>query len=906
MRRLLAILFALALVPLTPIPPTASAQPWSGPASTIANHNGRKVIQLCDQGGPCRTTTPFFMALNSQSVPVGNGDWSYFDYQARLAAANTAASDMNVAPMLQVHLMSTSDAFIDQLAGKLNALNPRPYLMVRMYLQDAPAFGREAVKMKDLQGNVRDDTNGAGHPWSLNEAWLAYQEEQISRVLTRMDTRYPGRVMGVLIAYANGGEWFYRPYGYDDSAGKMLDWGDPRLCGPVPGAAPRCGMFPWTNDSGSQPGAIGRHHFYLGDYSAGAEAGFCTWPGLPASLVPQCRSATPTERNNAVPGQVPPVSGAARGTILDPADPNSLRAAKDNQYHSSRTVSAITRLLAKAEQVTGNRVLTAAFYGYQYGLGTELPVSGHNDLATLVNSPSVDIISGPYSYRESRLLGHGFVQQGITDTMRLSDKLWMDEDDTRTFLACEVSCQPVPFQTVTNLWDSIRVLRRNLIAAGIGGRAVHLLDLQGVGWFGRPDRPGDSEALWANLQSVFRAVDKIRHGGANAYRPQVAVFVDDVSPNYQAALTPAGENSYGFASDQLPNLVEDLTRLGTPVRHYLLSDLAKGNLDLSAIKLAVLPNAYVVSSAVRSAINTKLKTPGRTVLTFYAGGYVQDDQAASIASMTALTGITVAKGSGTPALTQDYSFVGQTGGPGYPLTPWFTVTDPAATTLATYQAGGVSLARKTIPVSGGSYTSVYAAAPKLPLAALRRISEDAGVHHFAPVGDSVEAEGNMVAVHAGTTGSKSVRLPASMPRVYETALYPNDVEMCRNCTQLANQAFNEGDTRVFRWTSPPRGNFELLTGTAVEGWAADVDLPATSSAVAVYRGGPAGVGTYLGEFPTSTDRPDVNAYFGITGVHGFRFTVPNCAPGTPVHLYAVDPEGAAGDGNTYLGGRLCT
>ncbi|XVS61002.1 hypothetical protein ACQPYE_22115 [Actinosynnema sp. CA-299493] len=46
------------------------------------------------------------------------------------------------------------------------------------------------------------------------------------------------------------------------------------------------------------------------------------------------------------------------------------------------------------------------------------------------------------------------------------------------------------------------------------------------------------------------------------------------------------------------------------------------------------------------------------------------------------------------------------------------------------------------PVSGGSCTSVCAAAPKLPLAALRKISEDAGLHHFAPVGDSVEASGN--------------------------------------------------------------------------------------------------------------------------------------------------------------------
>jgi hypothetical protein len=907
LKRLIGILLALVLTPLTVLGPAAPAQAdaWSGPQAGIVDRNGRKVIQLCDQGGGCRTSTPFFMALNSQSQPVANGDWSYFNYQAQLAAANTAAPEMNVAPMLQVHLLNTSDAFIDQLATRLNQLNPRPYLMVRMYLQDAPP-GAEPMRMKDLQGNVRDDTGGGGHPWTFSEAWLAYQEQQISRVLTRMDQRYPGRVMALMIAYQNGGEWFYRPYGYDDAAGRMLDWGDPNLCATADGHRV-CQLFPWTNDAGTQPGPRGRHSFYVDDYSSSAEAGFCAWNRLPASLVPGCRSATPTERNNAVPGQSPPASGASRGTVLDPADLNSLRAAKYNQYMSARTAGAINRLLARAKQVTGNRVLTAVFYGYLYGLRTELAISGHNDLATLVASPNVDIIGVPYAYGDSRGLGHGFVGQGPPDTMRLANKLWLDEDDTRTLLACApTNCQPLPFQTATNLWDSIRLLRRNLMTAAIGGRAIHFLDLQGRGWFGDPARPGDSEALWANLQSVFRAADKIRLGGANAYQPQVGIFVDDVSPTHLPALTPAGEHSYAFAGDQLSNLVDDLTRLGTPVRHYLLSDLAKGNLDLSAIKLAVLPNAYAVSSALRTAIDTRLKTPGRTVLSLYAAGYVRDDQAASTTSMAALTGITVAKGTGTPALGQHYPFVGQGGGPAYPLTPWFTITDPGATTLGTYQAGGVSLARKTIPVAGGSWTSVYAAAPKLPLAALRRISEDAGVHHFAPAGDTVEAAGNMVLVHAGSTGTRTVGLPQSMPRVYETALYPSDVEQCRNCSQLANLAFNAGDTRVFRWTSPPRGNFELLTGSTLEGWAADVDLPTTSVAVAVYRGGPAGVGTHLGDFPTTVDRPDVNAYFGTTGTHGFRFTVAGCPPGTQLHVYALDPEGVGGDGSTYLGARPCT
>ncbi|SCL25826.1 hypothetical protein [Micromonospora inyonensis] len=180
------------------------------------------------------------------------------------------------------------------------------------------------------------------------------------------------------------------------------------------------------------------------------------------------------------------------------------------------------------------------------------------------------------------------------------------------------------------------------------------------------------------------------------------------------------------------------------------------------------------------------------------------------------------------------------------------------------------------------------------------------MHHFAPVGDTVEAAGNTVLVHAGSTGYKTIHLPQAMPRLYETVLYPSDVEMCRNCSQLTNLAFSVGDTRVFRWTSPPRGNIDTLTGSTVEGWAADLDQPGTSSTVTVYRGGPAGVGTYLGEFPTTLHRSDVNDALGITGVHGFRFTLSGCSPGTPIHVYALDPEGGNGDGSAYLGARSCT
>jgi hypothetical protein len=615
------------------------------------------------------------------------------------------------------------------------------------------------------------------------------------------------------------------------------------------------------------------------------------------------------ERNNAVPGQPLPALGKARGVLLDPADSASLRAAYYNRYISEQNVSAVIRLLTKAKQVSGSRILTSTFYGYYYSLGVALPISGHNALTSLLASSAIDIVAGPYSYSESRQLDNAFSPQGPSDSPQLSNKLWFDEDDTRTVFTCSPSCTPGPFQGATNLWDSIRILRRNLLTAGIHGHGSWFADLGG-GWFGRPDMASDSDTLWANLTNAFTAVNKIQRGAPNRFDAQVAVFMDDLSFNYIAGLTPAGDNSYGFSVDLSTVLEDNLSHLGTPVKHYLLSDLLNLNLDLSAVKLAILPNAFNVPPNIRQAIATKLKTPSRTVLFIYAAGYLSQDAAASVSNVNSLTGINVSLGSGTPVLSESFTVNGQTifGGAGYSLTPWFIVTDPSASVDGRYTAvsgSPVSLARKVIAVNGGSYTSILAAAPALPLSVLRNISERAGVHHYVAAGDIVESSGNMMIVHAATTGYKTVTFPQTLPRIFETAIYPSDVLMCSNCTQMSQLPFNDGDTRAFRWTSAPLGSFDVLSGTTVTGWAADLDMPDTSIPVAVYVGGPLGVGTGLGWFTAASPRPDVNQFFGISGNHGFSFSIGSCPSGTPVYIYAIDAEGQNGDGPSLIGFRNC-
>ena len=46
------------------------------------------------------------------------------------------------------------------------------------------------------------------------------------------------------------------------------------------------------------------------------------------------------------------------------------------------------------------------------------------------------------------------------------------------------------------------------------------------------------------------------------------------------------------------------------------------------------------------------------------------------------------------------------------------------------------------------------------------------MHHYVAAGDIVESSGNMLLVHAATTGYKTVTFPQTLPRIFETAFIP--------------------------------------------------------------------------------------------------------------------------------------
>jgi YD repeat-containing protein len=99
---------------------------------------------------------------------------------------------------------------------------------------------------------------------------------------------------------------------------------------------------------------------------------------------------------------------------------------------------------------------------------------------------------------------------------------------------------------------------------------------------------------------------------------------------------------------------------------------------------------------------------------------------------------------------------------------------------------------------------------------------------------------------------------------------------------------------------PPQGDqyspngvldsIDVSAANNVNGWSYDPDSPSLSNDVHIYFDGPAGSGTGYGT-TANWARPDLNAYFGISGDHGFNFQIPaQYADGQQhvVYTYGID------------------
>lgn len=391
--------------------------------------------------------------------------------------------------------------------------------------------------------------------------------------------------------------------------------------------------------------------------------------------------------------------------------------------------------IIKAE--TEGRKLVALFYGYTFELSA-LPggpmVSGHLALERLLRCPHVDILCAPISYFDRQAGGAGGFMAPV-DSVQLRGKLWLNEDDTRTYLS-----QPEDnYGRAETLAQTLAVHARNFAQVATRGAACWWMDLMGAGWL-------DSAEIWGHLAKLVKIYEEETLPNRQPYEPEIAVVVDENSLCYL---------SYGNTVS-LPLLSQtryELYRLGAPVGFYLLNDVCARRVEHAKMYLVL--NAFAPTEAQRRALKELLRR-GKMVVWFYAPGYIRNNSA-SAEHITDLTGIRVVEREEIPsgvAYTGPADLALEGGfrlrrreefGVPAPLAPGFVVQDATAYPLATFPTtGDVAVGIKRVERGW----SVYCGTLRAGVLLLQALAEKAEVHCYSSDEDVVLIGNGLVAVHA--------------------------------------------------------------------------------------------------------------------------------------------------------------
>jgi hypothetical protein len=426
------------------------------------------------------------------------------------------------------------------------------------------------------------------------------------------------------------------------------------------------------------------------------------------------------------------------------------------------------------KQETQGRSLAGAFYGYlmelawNAGFFSEGPDSeystyqrsGHLGLQKVLNSPEVNFLVSPYSYGFRGIGGEG-CSMLPTESLRIHNKLYLFEDDTRT----HTDDHPA-YGRASNIDETQAILRRNLTYVLTHGQGIWWLVNKGAVLT-------ELEPAFAPMLRQFQELGEFALKADRKPSAEIAVLLDDESFFYETV-----KNDLDFPLIFKQRLT-GLARMGAPYDVYLLDDFLKGR--LRPYKLYIFLNAFRLDVSCRTALKKELRRDGRVAVWVYAPGYLKD--VPSLENMTDLTGFQFAKNDHpwpsflylthfghpiTANLTQDLIW-----GTDSRLGPQFYVDDSDATIL-----GQAVIAQGTCKPGFGikkypEWTSIYCAVPNIPSSVLREIARFAKVHIFNENGDVLYATHDLLGVHTLAGGNRTFHLPKKVELVYD--LFENKV-----------------------------------------------------------------------------------------------------------------------------------
>lgn len=579
---------------------------------------------------------------------------------------------------------------------------------------------------------LRYDDGTQGSVCVASEAWRTEMLEHIRRFVAHCEEKYGNHMLGYHPCEQHTGEWFY-----------PRTW-EARHCGFGP--AMQRGFTAWVKQ---KYGPV--------------EALRTAWAN-PAADFENIAIPTVEERNN-----------AGLGLFRDPAKEQRLV-----DFHEYQQVAMVEplELLATAIKEASNRTkLTVFFYGYYFeisGLPLGPQTSGHLAMARLLECPYVDIVCSPISYGDRGLGGIGAFMVPV-DSVRAHGKLWLNEDDTRTFL----TEADAGYGRVDTLQQSQWVHQRNFGHLLPRRLACWYMDLGGTGWMA-------DKGLWDNVASLRGIYDEQLTQPA-AWEPEVAVIIDETGPFHLAC-------NGAIMGPLASQFRQQWYRIGAPTGIYLLSDLVAGRVPPARVYLFL--SCFSLDSEQRKAVTQQ--TQGKTSVWFYGSGYLNEG-GASADAMSELIGMKLVEAaglsSGTVTIEQgDHAGLnagveGVQFGTQKPLTPTWAVEEaPDVNVIARFEGGRPAVAA----VERDGSRSVYVGTVTAPAAFLRNILKTSGVQVWLDSDDLLLTDGQFLTINASQAGHKVIRFPG--PR--KVTSLPDKQTILDRAEQLEVD-LAQGETRMY-------------------------------------------------------------------------------------------------------------
>ena len=649
-------------------------------------------------------------------------------------------SEVRQAAKAGVHLHSTlvelpcplseANYVLDDIDTRLRALldaDPDGYVMPRLVF--VPARGWKREYPTDIS-TYSDGTNG--DPSLTSTRFWQEAERALEVLITHVGTQtYGERVFGY---HLERGEWFQpADLGYDRSM------------------ANRDAFRDWLREKYKNSLILLRAAWYDGD----VQFHTAEIPPVPGKPNPQ-RAFYETRRER---------------SIID-----------FNEFTSESTANRLASLGRAVKKASHSNALVSVCYGYTFEFGHNF--SGHLALDRLLASPHIDLICGPPSYRDRKPTGASSFPAPV-DSPILHGKLWISEDDTKTFLA-PVAQDPEDFNPRLNdRFATEQAQARAMGRALATNTGIGWMDLWGEGWL-------DDENMWERISAFTERIDRQQSEATTSPAPDVVILIDEKSLLH----VQKGEL---FLRRLTNGLRDTLQRSGASYSLYLQSDLLTAEFPLDA-RLYLFLTPYRLTSEQRAFIKEKLQRDNKTLAWLYAPGACEVRPTSGMEEVaTGTVGLTLRQQAwnseiGSRILDPNHILTerlqGRELGTRERLNPSFYVDDPGATVLAEYQSSGLaSIAVRNF----GTWKSVFIGDPVLPLELLRGICRYAGVTLYAPAGEDVVTVGNgWITVHAVRDGQRTLRLATSQA-IYDM----HERRVMAEDTREYRYFLRAGMTRVF-------------------------------------------------------------------------------------------------------------